>query len=258
MNRTANRLPYYCERCKDEPIRDYHTIRLEYSNGQASEIAEYYCYNCRIEEDYEDYVKNKNVHTNLLLNLAMGHFDDPNHRNHGLRNIRLRADPKIREELLCFQTQLDLKVQQFQGKMWFDNGLQKFIKNQQKSFLSAHFKDWHGTFLNPTYTGFEMDIRCASLAGRFMITFEATHRKKLDQPKPSTSVTFITEEDSKKHRMGWQSVWGQREDILGLCSIATHDWARRMKEDFDDNGNYSLADEALVFGLVPNSDISVI
>jgi hypothetical protein len=160
------------------------------------------------------------VSTRLLMAFALGVYDRPilPWGRDGLAFSRL--------ELKVFEQALAVKTQEFQGRVWFDAGLAEFIRAQESAKLSDHYRDWHGSLADPTYSGFEMDVRCLSTAARFVVTFQASDRISDDQPEPGTYVSFITEEDSPFHRMGWQGIGGRARDVLRLCDIATFGWGQ--------------------------------
>lgn len=179
------------------------------------------------------------ISSRLMLYHAAGAYKDPPpHIDRGLIRV-----------LDLFAAQIEVKTLQFQGKVWFDAGLADFIRAQKSAKLSGTYRDWHGCEDVPTYSGLVVAVRCLSTAGRFLITFEATVRREPEHPALGTSVTFITEEDSRFHRMGWQGLHGTAPDILRLCDVATFGWGLGQRCQFD---GYRPD-----FGLEPDPNISI-
>lgn len=213
---------YQCDVCQSETLSCLITYQYD-------KIIRTICPNCKSEEDFLNWVLEKEVGTSLLTSLILRRFDN--------------SDKFNREQvtkLRLFSEQLQVKTLEFQGHVWFDAGLQKFIQEQTSSKLSEKYRVWYGDYDNPTYTGEIIDVRCFSSAARFMITFE---NKK-------AQVTFITEENSPYHRMGWQSVHGKSQDILDLCDEAILGWGHGHDCQFPEyKSNFNLS---------PDENISIL
>jgi hypothetical protein len=216
-----------CDVCQSWSESCY--ISYKYTEKSDSyEVTRKVCTECRDEEDFLNWVLEKEVGTSLLTSLILHRLDNPDKFN--------------REQVLklrLFSEQLQVKTLEFQGHVWFDAGLQKFIQGQTSSKLSEKHRVWYGDYDNPTYTGEIIDVRCFSSAARFLITFD---NKK-------AQVTFITEEDSPFHRMGWQSINGKAQDILDLCDKATLHWGKGQACQFE---GYEPK-----FNLKPDNNISI-
>jgi hypothetical protein len=212
-----------CDVCQSWTESCY--ISYKYTEESDSyEVTRKVCPPCRDEENFLNWVLEKEVGTSLLTSLILHRFDNPN-----------KFNKEQVTKLRLFSEQLQVKTLEFQGHVWFDAGLQKFIQRQTSSKLSDKYLIFDGT----EYTGEAIDIRCFSAAARFMITFE---NKK-------AQVTFITEENSPFHRLGWQSVNGKAQDILDLCDKATLRWGNGHKCQFE---GYEPK-----FNLKPDENVSI-
>jgi hypothetical protein len=176
---------------------------------------------------------------------------DPHPYRRGDRPEFFRRFILDRIRLDLFAAELQVATLEFEGRVWFDAGLAEFIRKQERAKLSACYRAWHGYLLAPTYTGTELAVRCFSTAGRLLITFEVVVRGPEDDPAVGTSVTFITEEDSRFHRMGYQSCEGTAEDVLALGNMAIYGWGG------GERCRYLKSGEAFDWGLAPDDAVAL-
>lgn len=243
MTQAIQAEPTHCDRCKSALDGRYSNHYKEV-NGEFVKM-ETTCEECEIESQFGEFVKTDYISLSLLTKATLGVYK-PNLTKLGKRQRTTRRDFKtekdrlFEERLQTLLLRLELASHKFEGKVWFDTGLGNFVRKQTMRGLSGKYRDWYGAQNDPTYTGFEMDVRTYSMAGRCVITFETTKRDDnyrydgQQKPEPGTQITFITDESSKRHCMGWKSVNGKAEDVLTLADIATWGWGE---------GNRLLPDE---------------
>lgn len=211
----------YCE-CGTDLLVDGYSASYRAGENEEFEVdpESICCLGCAHARDFDRF-RETGIVTAKLLMLANLQYFTPNaskavnNKRLSVRDYCLPTDAEGQRTLEFFALKLDLATAEFQGRVWFDAKLQQFIKSQKHRGLS-------GTYI-PTswreYQDWKMDVRCFSCAGRFLITFEV-----MEGSATGTNVSFITEEDSTQHRMGWQSCHGKTDDILTLCEMATWGW----------------------------------
>lgn len=184
-------IPKVCDTCGT----DQYLVTFYKSNGDEFVPESYRCHNCERASDIADFVSEGYLCSRMVTDIICGHHKD------SPPDVISRIN-KINDEITAF-------CKQFDSKHWFDGGLQAFIQKQTRRGLSGAFE----------INGWPIKVMCYSMAGRFVITFQA-------EKSPLADVTFITAEDSDESRMGVQSFHGNYENILQLCRHAIFDWVK--------------------------------
>lgn len=206
--------PEYCERCRSKLDESCSVVTIY--KGQDFKDREYICYRCSQIEAVEEYRRNGEISTSLMIDASMCAY----HVKEGRMFEGLRTEVKHHYELhyhtLCKIAEeveeIHAKGREFEEKHWLPR-IRKYWNDSSARGHSFVTEDWKALMWGS--------------AGRVLITIQDT---KLKGKYGGAYVSLIFDDSADYARGGIQGICATREEGLGLVQAAI-DGLGDFKED---------------------------
>lgn len=203
---TVRPQPEYCERCRSKLSEACSVVTIY--KGKELKDREYICYRCSQIEQVEEYKRNGEISTSLMIDASMCAY----HVKEGNSFARLRTEVRHHYELYMHQLchiaedveEIHKKEREFEEKHWLPR-IRKYWNDSSARGHSFVTEDWKALMWGS--------------AGRVLITIQDTKPKERGK-FGGAYISLIFDDSADYARGGIQGICATKEEAMALMQVA--------------------------------------